>query len=710
MAMYRNPEAAMNVLSDGPPSAEEQEIASRIMNEGLSSIAQEGTGMPQEGTGMPQEGMGIPFSLPTPPNPNQNTGNVGGETDQELLERMMRSMDRERREEWLLKNENEPLPWNPDSTWGEYLGKIAETQGIEAVDSLIDEEMKKEAENPPPNEGGNEMPVLPSIPMPPSNQELQAAVPPVAEQGGIMAAARGGLVGFANGGMNQVPVAPVSEEEFMNLVSQVTDEAGIPDEAVDMVADVATQTTGGSPAANDNVMDSGIMQTVEAVDATEEDVSGIGSLVDLNAGLIEAGQEGLVHASPGELIFDPNRLPENQRNMLFAALDAAGIDPAKVTVGSDMMELNALTGLPAAGFGSFFKKIFKPVKKAVKKVGRFLKKNAGTILGIAGAMTGNPWMAAMGSGLGSLVEGKPIQSALLSAGLGYAGTRWVTPWVSEQLSGVAGTVGPGARAAVDAPIGSIFGPGSAAATLGKQGAAIVAAENTAARVAAEAAIKGGLGAGTEKLAIQAATNSLSNAGLSGVTQEAINQSAQRIGQKVAGDLASKAITTAAAAAAPAYGGASSFLQGALGKSVADVGGGIAAGALQQAATPMIETAILGIPGADQQAAMDAWNARYNYTPTPGELYQFYTTEYLPNQQVNVASTIGNIPGYGGISAAGGGYINGVGGPKSDQNLARLSDGEFVFTEAAVRGAGDGDRMAGAKRMYEMMQGLERRVA
>ena len=63
-----------------------------------------------------------------------------------------------------------------------------------------------------------------------------------------------------------------------------------------------------------------------------------------------------------------------------------------------------------------------------------------------------------------------------------------------------------------------------------------------------------------------------------------------------------------------------------------------------------------------------------------------------------------------FSAAGGGYVNGIGGPKDDSNLARLSDGEFVMTERAVRGAGYGDRMNGAARMHDIMQGFERSAA
>ena len=41
--------------------------------------------------------------------------------------------------------------------------------------------------------------------------------------------------------------------------------------------------------------------------------------------------------------------------------------------------------------------------------------------------------------------------------------------------------------------------------------------------------------------------------------------------------------------------------------------------------------------------------------------------------------------------------------------ARLSDGEFVMTNRAVRGAGNGDRGKGAAEMYRMMQRFERRA-
>ena len=57
-----------------------------------------------------------------------------------------------------------------------------------------------------------------------------------------------------------------------------------------------------------------------------------------------------------------------------------------------------------------------------------------------------------------------------------------------------------------------------------------------------------------------------------------------------------------------------------------------------------------------------------------------------------------------------GPINGPGTGKSDSIPAMLSDGEFVMTAEAVRNAGGGDRRKGAKRMYDTMKNLERRVA
>ena len=74
-----------------------------------------------------------------------------------------------------------------------------------------------------------------------------------------------------------------------------------------------------------------------------------------------------------------------------------------------------------------------------------------------------------------------------------------------------------------------------------------------------------------------------------------------------------------------------------------------------------------------------------------------------------------------LMAAQGGFIEGPGTGKSDsipamiyQNggpvqEAALSDGEFVMTADAVKGAGGGNRAKGAAEMYKMMNQYERRA-
>lgn len=57
-----------------------------------------------------------------------------------------------------------------------------------------------------------------------------------------------------------------------------------------------------------------------------------------------------------------------------------------------------------------------------------------------------------------------------------------------------------------------------------------------------------------------------------------------------------------------------------------------------------------------------------------------------------------------------GQISGPGTEKSDSIPAMLSDGEFVMTAKAVRGAGKGSRRAGAKKMYDLMHQLERNAS
>ena len=95
--------------------------------------------------------------------------------------------------------------------------------------------------------------------------------------------------------------------------------------------------------------------------------------------------------------------------------------------------------------------------------------------------------------------------------------------------------------------------------------------------------------------------------------------------------------------------------------------------------------------------------------------------YLAPQPYNNAAMYGGVMSAkppmmatGGIAnLASGGYprrngqIEGPGTETSDEIPAMLSDGEFVMTAKAVRGAGGGSRRDGAKKMYALMHRLEK---
>ena len=70
-------------------------------------------------------------------------------------------------------------------------------------------------------------------------------------------------------------------------------------------------------------------------------------------------------------------------------------------------------------------------------------------------------------------------------------------------------------------------------------------------------------------------------------------------------------------------------------------------------------------------------------------------------------TLAGLGSLGNLFMNNGGEVSGPGTGTSDSVPARLSDGEFVLTAKAVRGAGGGDRDLGASRMYDMMSKLER---
>jgi len=91
----------------------------------------------------------------------------------------------------------------------------------------------------------------------------------------------------------------------------------------------------------------------------------------------------------------------------------------------------------------------------------------------------------------------------------------------------------------------------------------------------------------------------------------------------------------------------------------------------------------------------------------GEKYEYDPTNEVYYNVINQRPIFPRGKAEGGIlDLQDGGESKGPGTGTSDSIPAMLSDGEFVMTAKAVRGAGGGDRREGARKMYEAMDRLE----
>jgi hypothetical protein len=150
--------------------------------------------------------------------------------------------------------------------------------------------------------------------------------------------------------------------------------------------------------------------------------------------LADAGRHGdiyVVHASEGETVVPKEVLegPGGQqiRESLFRQMEQMGVDPGRYVVGNELNSVNPETGLPEF----FFKKAFKSIKK-------FFKKAAPIILPIVLTPFIGPIAAgAVGSGIGTLIQGGSAKDALKAAAFGG-----ITAGVMSGISGMAGMSGP----------------------------------------------------------------------------------------------------------------------------------------------------------------------------------------------------------------------------------------------------------------------------
>lgn len=302
-------------------------------------------------------------------------------------------------------------------------------------------------------------------------------------------------------------------------------------------------------------------------------------------------------------------------------------------------------------------------------IGNFFKKAAGIILPVAlnFAFPGLGTIAsgAIGAGLGALINGASPGDALKSALLGGAGGALVGGVGSmlnggSFMEGVTGALPTGFYGSTNTqPYVANFLSGSSGPSAAASGTPTSAAEITPTNQMDTKSSLSGFGGGSSPSTPSAAPPSAG--GISSLTQPVTDWISKHPYWTIAG-------------------------------------AGLAGMALSDYMTPEQQEAAGLPPGATPEQIAAARFPAGTFTvrkASPVELTPTFSPAYAAAG--------------GEIDARGGGHLKGPGTGTSDSIPAKLSDGEFVMTAKAVRGAGGGDRTEGARRMYELMHKFEKRA-
>ena len=452
--------------------------------------------------------------------------------------------------------------------------------------------------------------------------------------------------------------------------------------------------------------------------------NGINSMRDVAERMAQMGRGGdnfIVHASEREMLV-PREVVENNpqlRQQIMQGIAAEGADPNAYVVGNQANSINPMTGQREF----FLKKLVKGIKKVVKKVAPIVLPIA---LNVLFPGMGTVAAGALGSGIGTLIQGGNIKDAFKSALIGgaagglYSGISGAMSgqgFMAGVRQGLTGTPGMGFFE-LNPSVRNFFGGGgqtplqttmsssSGAGGAGGAGGTLDPANSLRPQMRPDvAAADAPRTLGQRVLDVirpQAAA-----------TPETLVAQANRLVASTPGLEMSDALRLVE--------GSQPNIFQRFGPTIA---GGLAVGALTGAFNP-VEQEAPATPGYDTTSQeLLAANPEFYRVGTPGApQYLSLADIAVPTGGSSVVppAPIMALPPLAPIrrAAAGGemetfprrmGAISGPGTETSDDVPAMLSDGEFVFTARAVRGAGNGNREAGVRRMYDMMRMFEGGVA
>jgi hypothetical protein len=405
------------------------------------------------------------------------------------------------------------------------------------------------------------------------------------------------------------------------------------------------------------------MQGIESLDNFKSFVSSIG-------GLGRYEDTYIVHAAEGETVVPMEVFDRNPvlKERLFESMRDMGIEPERYIVGNQLNSINPVTGQPEF----FLKKIFRRVKKGIRDIGSRARKAAadasGYVAPIVGAIYGPAAGAAAGAFLGQYKRENPgdpnqaLQMAL-RGGISGLGTNLATGQGFGLGGGIRGALGTSAINPIE--IGRQVLGMTPANFVGPQMPGFNPNQLSMEGIKKIFMTPGGSGFGDLKLV----NTVLNQAGLpSGSTVGEVAKTNPNLLERI---FSGKALPLILAA----YGT----------KTLADA-----------------------IEEENEKARQEREMADANYgkrlTDDQFESILAGATGVVPPLAFDASPTLAARGGV--MDLRQGGESEGPGTGTSDDIPAMLSDGEFVMTAKAVRGAGGGDRREGARKMYQMMDQLE----
>lgn len=399
--------------------------------------------------------------------------------------------------------------------------------------------------------------------------------------------------------------------------------------------------------------------------------SGINSFGDIGSRMAQMGRGGdsyIVHASEREVMVPREVAEKNPQmmGMIRQAIANEGADPDAYVVGSPANSINPFTGQREF----FLKKLISGIKNIFKKAATVILPVA---LNVMFPGLGTIASGAIGAGIGTLIQGGNVKDALKNALIGGA--------MGGLYSGISGAVsGQGFMEGVKSGLPSAFRPPAPTMDVA------VSTKGAAPPSATEAAAQPGFMERAKNYLLPPDPTQAQIAAEAAKTKAAFAAQGVQLSDAAAVEAATKSLTP-------------SLLQkyGPLAAA-----GTLAAGAMGAFETPTVQGPEPFKPPTPEEIEA----VRVGVAPRPtfvtaadvmARPTDFYSS-YLPPQFAAKGGPM-NFPRKTGA-------IAGPGTETSDSIPAMLSDGEFVMTARAVRGAGNGSREKGVRKMYQMMRAFE----